>query len=248
MEKALEKVLVSKRLQKEYFIRKIEQDYHCADGFVQRDMLQLQDGSIVTTNTGKEFNLLTSTFIDRYKRIKRLAQIIPRKDIGIILSETGVGKKSIVADMGAGSGALALMLAQFVKKVFTYDIREDHLELVRKNSVMLGIKNIIPMLHDVYTGIPAKMVDLITLDLPEPWKMLEHIEKCLVIGHFAVSYSPTIPQVMDFVAAVQKNNSFMHEKTVEVMLREWEVDERKVRPRSTMMGHSGFLTIIRRIK
>jgi len=247
----MEKLLIARKNQehrgKEYFVRDAAQDFHCADGVIKKSDLAKKDGSAVCTNTGKEFFLLPPTFFDRYKRIQRLAQIIPRKDIGLIVTETGIGKKSVVVDAGAGSGALALFLSQIVKKVKTYDIREDHLALVRKNCQKLGITNVSVIMHDVYTGIPDKNVDLITLDIPEPWNVLDHAATSLKLGHFLVSYSPTIPQVGDFVAAVKKHPCFVHEKTVEILLREWEIDERKIRPFSQMMGHSGFLTFVRNV-
>ena len=248
----MEKLLIAKKNSeyfrgKEYFVKDNTQDFHCADGVIKKLDLAKKDGSLVCTNTEKEFVLLTPTFFDCYKRIQRLAQIIPRKDIGLMITETGVGKKSVVVDAGAGSGALAIFLSQIVKKVKTYDVRKDHLTIVQKNCQKLGITNVTIALHDIYTSIPDKNVDLITLDIPEPWKVLDHAAKSLKLGHFLVSYSPTIPQVSDFVAAVKKHPSFIHEKTVEVLLREWEIDERKIRPFSQMMGHSGFLTFIRKI-
>ncbi len=247
----MEKLLIAKKVnmvrKREYYVRDNSNDFHCADGAVKKDMLNQVDGATVTTNTGREFVLLTPNFIDKYKRIRRMAQIIPRKDIGMIITETGIGKSSIVLDMGSGSGAVAIMLSQFVKKVKTYDVREDHLALVRKNCEILGIKNVTPVIHDVYLGLPDKNADLIVLDLPEPWKMLDNADKALKKNRFIVSYSPTIPQVMDFVNAVAQHKSFVHEKTVELLSREWEIEERKVRPMSRMMGHSGFLSFARRI-
>jgi len=40
----------------------------------------------------------------------------------------------------------------------------------------------------------------------------------------------------------------LHIKTIEVMQRNWEVNKRKVRPKSIEIGHSGFITIARKIK
>ena len=86
---------------------------------------------------------------------------------------------------------------------------------------------------------------MVVLDLPEPWKALESAEKSLKAGGFLVSYSPTIPQVMDFVNTLDE--SFAYLKTSEIIEREWEVKERKVRPRSQAIGHSGFITFARKL-
>ena len=85
------------------------------------------------------------------------------------------------------------------------------------------------------------------MDLPEPWKALGSAEKALKAGGFLVSYSPSVPQVMDFVGKVRVNKNFAYLKTSEIIEREWEVEERKVRPRSQAIGHSGFVSFVRRI-
>ena len=62
-----------------------------------------------------------------------------------------------------------------------------------------------------------------------------------------MSYSPSVPQMMDFANAVNKDENFAHVKTSEILEREWEIDGRKVRPRSQQIGHSGFISFARRI-
>ena len=186
-------------------------------------------------------------FIDLYRKIKRDAQIIPLKDIGLVVAETGINGKSKVVDAGSGSGAVACFLANIVKDVTTYEIREDFIEIVKNNIKFLNLKNIKIRNKNIYDGISEKNVDLVVLDLPEPWKALESAEKALKVGGFLVSYSPTITQVSDFVNALRDNNNFAYLKTSEIIERDWEVDGRKVRPRSQAIGHSGFLSFARRI-
>jgi tRNA A58 N-methylase Trm61 len=52
---------------------------------------------------------------------------------------------------------------------------------------------------------------------------------------------------MDFVEEVKKHEELLYLETTETIEREWEVSERKVRPRSQQIGHSGFLTFVRKI-
>jgi len=52
---------------------------------------------------------------------------------------------------------------------------------------------------------------------------------------------------MDFVNAVNKNKNFIHVKTVELIQREWEIEERKVRPITTQTVHTGFLSFVRKV-
>ena len=92
-----------------------------------------------------------------------------------------------------------------------------------------------------------KNVDVIILDLPEPWKVIPHAKKALKNGGYIVSYSPTIPQVSDFVEEINKADEFIYLKTTETIQRDWEVEGRKIRPRSQAIGHSGFITFARKI-
>ncbi|MCP3684232.1 MAG: tRNA (adenine-N1)-methyltransferase [bacterium] len=224
------------------------QDLHTQYGYIKKEQIEkAKDGDILESNTGKKFFVVTPSFIDVYRKIKRSPQIIPAKDIGSILTETGINNKSKVIDSGTGSGALACFLANIAKEVTTYELREDFAKVAQKNIELLGLKNIKIKNKDIYLGIDESNVDLICFDLPEPWKAIASAEKALKVGGFIVSYSPTTPQVADFVNEMNKNEKFMHIKTIEIMEREWEVNERKVRPKSASIGHSGFLTFFRRI-
>ncbi len=241
------KVLISKE-NKKFLIKDTDKDLHTQFGFFKKaDLRKSKAGGKIFSNTKKEFTVIDAGFIDLYKKIKRDAQIIPLKDIAFIVAETGIGKESRVLDAGSGSGALACFLANIVKEVVTYEIRDDFINIVKKNIDLLELKNLKIKKKDVYEGISEKNLDLVVLDLPEPWKALESAGKALKAGGFLVSYSPTIPQVMDFVYGIRKNENFVYIKTSEIIERGWEVEERKVRPRSQAIGHSGFISFARRI-
>jgi len=232
---------------KTFYLKDTSKDFHCQFGLINKSDLKKKDGSIIKTNTGKELTIFSPSFIDSYKRIKRGAQIITRKDIGLIIAETGINKNSKVVDAGAGSGALACFLANICKEVTTYDIRDDFIKIVEHNKEFLALKNLKIKNKNFYEGIDEKNIDLITLDLPEPWEALETAKKALKVGGFLVSYSPTIPQVIDFVNAVKKEKSLTHLKTIELIQREWEIQDRKVRPITTQTVHTGFLSFCRKI-
>ena len=242
----IKKILYTKE-GKKFFVKDIDKDYHCQYGFIKKSDLNKKPGSKIKTNTKKELLILEPSFIDVYSKIKRLPQIIPLKDLGSIITKTGMGRDSKVVDAGAGSGALALMLANIVKEVTTYEIREDFYNVVKENIENLGLKNIKIKNKDIYNGISEKNIDLITLDLPEPWKAVMPAKKSLKVGGFIVSYSPTIPQVMDFTEEIKKHKELLYLETIEIIERQWEIDERKVRPKSQQIGHSGFLTFVREI-
>ena len=244
---AIKKVLITKQGRK-FYAKSLDEDLHTQYGLIKKEELKkAKDGSLLKSNTNKEFFVFSPSFIDLYRKIKRDAQIIPLKDIGFIIAETGINKESRVLDAGSGSGALACFLASIAKEVVTYDIREDFIEIVKSNIEFLQLKNIRIKNKNIYEEIEDKDMDVIILDVPEPWKAIENCSKALKPGGFLVSYSPSIPQVADFVNALRKNEIFVYLKTCEITEREWEVEERKVRPKSAAIGHSGFMSFARKV-
>jgi len=244
----IQKILIT-REGKKFYARNINEDLHTQYGFVPKsDLKKAKEGDLLKSNTNKEFFVFNPHFIDLYRKIKRDAQIIPLKDVGLVISETGINKQSRVLDAGSGSGALACFIACIAKEVITYEIREDFIEIVKSNIDFLGLKNIKIKNKDIYKEIDEKDIDIVTLDVPEPWNAIENCAKALKAGGFLASYSPSIPQVIDFVNAVRKDEHFVYLKTAELIEREWEVEERRVRPKSKGIGHSGFLSFARKVK
>ena len=56
-----------------------------------------------------------------------------------------------------------------------------------------------------------------------------------------------IQKSSDFVEAIREKEEFIYIKTVEIIEREWDFEKRKIRPKSVPIGHSGFLTLARRV-
>lgn len=193
----------------------------------------------------KEFFSFDSLFIDDYKQIKRSAQIIPLKDIGFIIAETGLNKNSVVVEAGSGSGGFTCFIANIVKKIYSFDIKQENIDLTKENCKKLKIKNVVFKKESIYNKISVKNADLLLLDVPEPWKALKTARKILKKGAFLVVYQPYLPQTMDFIKGLTKD--FLLERTVEVKIRDWEINNRKVRPDKEKISHSAFLTFVRRI-
>src|SRR3989338_493405 len=113
---AIKKILMASN-GKKFYVNSLDSDFHTQFGFVSKEQLNSQDGSRVSTNTGRELSIFSPSFIDCYKKIKRDAQIIPLKDIGVIIAETGINWNSRVLDAGSGSGATCCFLAKIAKEV-----------------------------------------------------------------------------------------------------------------------------------
>lgn len=183
-------------------------------------------------------------FLDQYKQIRRGAQIIVPKDIGYIITATGINKNSTVLDAGSGSGALACYLAAIAKKVITYEIREDFVNIVKENKKKLGLKNITVKQGDVFEKINEKNIDVIILDLKDSYKAIDNVKKALKQNGFLVVYNPQITQAQEFVNRIDDN--FRYIKTIELIERPWKIEDKIVRPDFKGLGFTGFLSFFKK--
>ncbi len=218
-------------------------DLHTSEGVIKEEDIINAKGN-VTNHLGKEFTIFDASFVDELQKIKRGPAIMLPKDIGAIIANTGIDKDSIVIDSGTGCGVTSAMIARLVRKVITYEKKEEFYKIAKKNFKKLGITNIELKNKDISEGIDEEEADLITLDLPEPWNVLKHALNVLKSGSFVVSYLPTIIQVKELV---ERSRNFYHEKTIEILEREWFIEGKKVRPKNQMLGHTGFLVFLRKI-
>lgn len=204
---------------------------------------------IVKSNTGEEFYIIPASFMDNFAKIKRMAQIILPKDIATIIAETGINKDSCAVDAGAGSGALACYLAHICKQVTTYEQRKEFIKVVEYNQELLGIDNLKIKNGDVYKKITEKNIDLVTLDLPQPWMALDNAAKALKTGGYLVAYLPQATQVVELVKNLNKHKNFVYIKTLENIQRAWDIVPEKniARPESRMIGHTAFLVFARKV-
>ncbi|MBS3140929.1 methyltransferase domain-containing protein [Candidatus Woesearchaeota archaeon] len=189
---------------------------------------------------------MEKNFLEKLEKIKRGPAIIQKKDIGIILSYTSIDKDSIVLDAGSGSGVLSANLARFVKKVYSYEKNKEFYEIAKENFSFLKIKNIEIKNNDIYEGIKESNLDLITLDLPEPERVLQHAEKALKQGSYLVAYLPNITQVITFTNEVKNHHSFSIEKILENIERAWKIEPGIARPEHQGLMHTAFLVVLRK--
>ena len=108
------------------------------------------------------------------------------------------------------------------------------------------MKNLTIKQGSVYDGIKEKNINLITLDLPEPWKVVEHVAKSLKVGGFLVVYLPNLNQMKMFIDSCRRTSIKVLE-TEELLERKWVIEDRIMRPEFQMLGHTGFLTFCRRL-
>jgi len=188
-------------------------------------------------------------FPDLLKRAKRGPQVTLLKDAALIAAYSGLESGHRVVDAGTGSGWLAAYLAKIVAprgKVITYERRPEFVKIAKENFKLFNVKNIKIKMKDIYGGIDEKNLDLITLDLKEPWKVILHAKRALKLGGYLVSYSPQITQVIQFVNSLGEH--FEVERAIEVLERRWKISGQVARPEFKMLGHTGFLVFARKLK
>lgn len=196
----------------------------------------------------QKFKLLKSRFVDVFRNLRRGPQIVTLKDAGIIAALAGIGPGDKIVEAGAGSGALTTFLANLVRPdgmIYSYECREDFYELAQKNIIDSGLEKFVELKNkDIYEGIDEKDIDVVVLDVPEPWRALEHARKALVPGGFLICYVPTTNQLIEL--SNQDWNGFFDLYSLEANLRFMNLKPMAVRPATKGLMHTGYLLFARK--
>jgi tRNA (adenine57-N1/adenine58-N1)-methyltransferase len=205
-------------------------------------------GNVVIGN--RTFFILEPSISDRIEAIERKAQIILPKDGMFIIYHCDIKSGSRVLEAGAGSGALTILLANFVRpkgKVISYDNRSEHLKVAKKNLKMAGLSDHVDIKKgDVTKSIREKNLNAVILDISNPWDAIENGYSALKPGGCLAVYTPSINQ---FEKAYKKIDEYGFGRitTIETLQREMIVKEKGVRPSFDMLGHTGYITFARRL-
>jgi tRNA (adenine57-N1/adenine58-N1)-methyltransferase catalytic subunit len=217
------------------------------------DVLGREEGSRFETSGGMVLTAFRPRFADYVLKMPRTAQVVYPKDLGPILVHADVFPGARVLEAGTGSGALTIALCRAVGPegaVVSYELRPEHRERALAN--VEGFFGKVPDRLDLREGDVAEIAatgerfDRAVLDLPEPWAVLEALAVALEAGGVLAAYLPTTVQVQQLVLELRRSG-FHHTETFETLHRSWHVTERSVRPDHRMVGHTGFVTIGRRI-
>lgn len=244
MEKISKNSLILLLGKKNYVISLIK--FSCEFGTVDlRKLIGKKFGTKI--KIGKEkFTIVKPNIIDFLKKAKRGPQIILPKDSGLIISVTGCSPGWKAVDAGTGSGFLSLFLGNLGCKVYSYEKNEKFYEIAKKNFEKSGLKNIFLKNADITKGIKEKDIDLITLDMKNPEKVIRHAFKALKPGGWIAVYSMHIEEVKKVFNELKKYD-FTDLKIIECFQREWQSVKQFTRPKNYMLAHTGFLTFARKL-
>lgn len=239
----VKKILVHQKSGKKFLVKDLEDNFHTQYGVIKSADFKLEN---VESSKGEKFSVIDVGFTDLWEELNRGPQVMLQKDIGLIIAKTGINKNSKIVDAGGGSGALSFSLANICKEITVYEINPEHFSILSKNKQLFGFKNINLKQDNIYEGIKEKNLDLINLDLPEPWRVTEHAEKALVKGGYLVVYLPNISQMKMFIDSCHRTNLKVLE-TIELLERKWKIEDRIMRPEFQMLGHTGFICFVRKL-
>ena len=213
--------------------------------------------TLVKTSTGINFKIYKPTYKEFVLLMKRGPQIIYPKDVAQIVLESNIHNSSKVLEIGSGSGALTLYLYTLLKNTgVLYSLDSSNINQRRADktisryiSTLSDENNDITFINEELVNFDYKTlnqnIDAIISDVPEPWEFFTNnkIENSISW----VSYLPSITQVMR-MNDVLKEQQFQDIEIKEVILRDWIVDEKIVRPSNKLVSHTGFLISAKYIK
>ena len=215
------------------------------------DLIGKEHGVRISTSREHVLLAVKPTMADFTRLMPRIATVVYPKDLGAIIIYGDIFPGARVLEAGTGSGAVTIALARAVGghgRVVSYDLRDDMIQRAIDNvaCILEDCTNVIIKRGDVYRGFEEMEFDRIVLDLPEPWRVVPHAAISLVSGGVFLSFLPTVLQVHELTQALRLDRSFDMISTLEVLVREWSVSGRSVRPSQRMVGHTGFITTARK--
>ncbi len=239
-------VLISASAEKKWMV-KIEKgkEFHTHKGSISlSELIGLEFGSSITNNKDATFFIWKPFPTDYLDAITHSTQVIYQTDIAQIIFSAGVSSGSRIIEAGTGSGALTSVMARYVQpngKIYSYDWKELHQQVARKNIEKLGFTNLVEFkIRDVVEGFDETDADAVILDLPNPWDIVVPARNALMGGGVLLIFVPTFSQVEKALTAMVENNFYQIE-AFEVIRRDLSTKLGAIRPVTRMVGFTAFL-------
>ncbi len=199
---------------------------------------------------GRKLLIVRPSMMDIIGTIERKAQVISPKDGFAMPHYLDISCGSRVIEGGVGSGALTIVLLKSVAphgRVYSYDIREDHASVAKRNIARAGLDACWEFrMGDVCTVQLEQDVDAVVLDMPDPWNAVGNVVQALRHGGHLCCYVPNANQLETAVKAM-RDAGFRELFLIENLQREMVVHDGGVRPSSEMAGHTGYLAFGRKL-
>lgn len=227
--------------------------WHTHRGWIEHDHLIGQpEGSVVSTTNGTVYLALRPLLTDYVLSMPRGATIVYPKDAAAIVGMADIFPGARVIEAGVGSGALSISLLRAIGPrghLYSYEKREEFAAVAKTNVTgFLGeVPNWSVEVTALQDAVLPKQIDRVVLDMLAPWECLEAVADALVPGGVLIAYVATATQLSTTVEAIRSHGAFAEPASSETMVRGWHLEGLAVRPEHRMIGHTGFLTVTRRM-
>lgn len=214
-----------------------------------KDIVGKKEGIIVDAKNKKRFICVRPTYLETLQKFSRGPAVINLKDAAMICAYANIFSGARVFEAGGGAGFLTYYLSLVVGdrgEIVSFESEKRFFALLKKNLKLAGIKNVRAYNLDARNKIFKKYFDAIVLDLPTPWEI--KFFDSLKVGGYLVTYLPNVVQVSRMERFIRNNfkDKILHERTIEIIERPWEIDKDRSRPRHQILGHTGFLSFYRK--
>jgi tRNA (adenine57-N1/adenine58-N1)-methyltransferase catalytic subunit len=228
--------------------------FHTHRGAIAHDdLIGRDDGSVVIASSGTAYLALRPLLADFVLSMPRGAAVVYPKDAAQIVAMGDIHPGATVLEAGAGSGALTCSLLRAVGssgRVISYEVRDDHAEVAARNVAEFfgGPPATWELRRADLTTHPAdETVDRAVLDMLAPWEVIPAVAAALRPGGVLVGYVSTTTQLSRLVEELRTHGGFTEPAAWEALVRGWHVVGLAVRPQHSMIGHTAFLVLARRL-
>ena len=233
--------------------------WHMHKGWINHDeIVGNSEGSILETNSGLKFQAFKPLLMDYTLSMPRGATIIYPKDAMAIIGLADIQPGHKVLEAGAGSGAMSLWILRAISEsgqLDSFEIRAEFAQIasdtVKNFDLSQGFNskrtNWNLQVGDIKEMNFANDYDRAILDMLDPWDAIDAVASALRPGGVLAIYVATATQIQKTISSIKKSNKFAEPETIELIVRNWHHEGLAVRPVHRMIGHTGFITVVRRL-
>ena len=233
--------------------------WHMHKGWINHDeIVGKSEGSILETNSGLKFQAFKPLLMDYTLSMPRGATIIYPKDAMAIIGLADIQPGHKVLEAGAGSGAMSLWILRAISEsgqLDSFEIRAEFAQIasdtVKNFDLSQGLNskrtNWKLNVGDIKGMKFANDYDRAILDMLDPWDAIDAVASALRPGGVLAIYVATATQIQKTISSIKKSNKFAEPETIELIVRNWHHEGLAVRPVHRMIGHTGFITVVRRL-